>query len=229
MTITLNPNKLVLALSLCALVLVSVHSIVLGIYFYINDSDVFDFVRLIDLDYEGNLPTLFSSLIFLLNGLLLYVIYQSARQSKQLFAYYWLGLAVVFTFLGVDEGTRLHEEIGDLMEHVVEAKGLLYFPWVIPYSIAFLVAMVIYFRFYLSLERKLQIRLFLCAVIFLSGAVGLEILSAREADISGTSSLTYSILYTIEESMEMAGLILLIDTLIRKIQRESGAITIKLK
>ena len=228
MNISLNHSKIVLYLSTIAAGLVLIHSAVLAVYFYIGDPEVFDFVRLIDLDYEGNIPTLFSSLLFLFNGVLLWLVYSGVTQSGQRFPRYWLGLALIFIFLGFDEGSRLHEEIGDLLENFVQAEGLLYFPWVIAYSVAFLIAILFYFRFYLSLDRPLQLRLFFCATVFLSGALGVEILSAQQADSFGTSSLSYSILYTIEETLEMAGLILLTDTLLRKLRQDHGSLTFDL-
>ena len=226
MNINLNRRKISFILCSIATLLVVVHSIVLGIYFYIDDSDTFDFIRLIDLDYEGNIPTLFSVFLFIVSGALFALIYRAEKLSESKYALYWLGLSYIFIFLGVDEGSRLHEEIGDLFEELVDSSGLLYFPWVIPYGIAFLLATAIYFRFYLTLERSLQIRLFLCASLFLGGAIGVEMLSAVQADKLGTSSWPYSILYTIEESLEMAGLILLIDTLMRRIKQIKGDISL---
>lgn len=227
MTITLNRRSIVFVLCLIAALLVIIHSMVLGIYFYIDDSDTFDFIRLIDLDYEGNIPTLFSVFLFMFNGGLLAIIYKAAKQSGSDYALYWLGLSCIFIFLGVDEGSRLHEEIGDLFESIVDSSGLLYFPWVIPYGTAFILATVVYFKFFLSLDRNLQIRLVLCAGLFLGGAVGVEMLSAEQADKLGTSSLPYSILYTIEESLEMAGLILLVNTLLREIQQKPHKISLQ--
>lgn len=228
MLLSLSRRKIVTTLIACAAVLVLIHSVVLAIYFYVGDEDVFDFVRLVDLDYEGNLPTLFSVLLFELNSVLLYLIYRFVRDQKQSNGAYWFGLAIIFLYLGIDEGSRLHEELGDFTENFIDAEGFLYFPWVVPYAIALLVAVAIYFRFYLTLERPLQIRLFFCAVLFLGGAVGIEMFSAREADLSGTSSLAYSVLYTIEESLEMAGLILLIDTLLLKLVSLSEKITLEI-
>ena len=228
MNISLNHQKLVVYLASIAAFLVFIHCVALAIYFYIDDPDVFGFVRLIDLDYEGNIPTLFSSLLFLINGGLLWLVYTGVKHSQQLYPRYWLGLAVIFIFLGFDEGSRMHEQVGDFLENFVQADGYLYFPWVIAYCTAFMLAVILYFRFYLSLDRALQIRLFLCAAVFLSGAVGVEILSAQQADTLGTSSLSYSILYTIEESLEMAGLILLVDTLLRKLRQDYGSLTFNL-
>ena len=229
MNITLNHKNIIVVLSICALILIVIHTIILGIYFYIDDPDIFDFVRLFDLDYEGNIPTLFSAILFFLNGVLFYLIYASTKQANKPYSAYWMGLALIFVFMGFDEGSRLHEEIGDLVETFIEAKGLLYFPWVIPYSVAFLITTIIYLRFYLTLDNTMKIRLFLCAFIFLSGAMGLEIISAQVAEDTGTSSLSYSILYTIEETLEIAGLILLVDTLLGHIGRERKSILIKLK
>ncbi|NND80879.1 MAG: hypothetical protein HKN50_00480 [Gammaproteobacteria bacterium] len=229
--LTLQRRRVTFTLAFCAGLLVLIHSIVLTAYYLINNPDVFDFVRLIDLDYEGNIPTLFSALLFFFNGLLLYLMYQASAQSSAKSnaaggssgSGYWLGLALIFCYLGVDEGTRLHEEIGDIFENIVVADGLLYFPWVVPYSAALLIAVLIYFKFYLGLERSLQVRLFVSAVVFLSGAVGVEMLSAQEASVAGTSSLTYSVLYTIEESLEMAGLIILSDTLLGVLAGRKGS------
>jgi len=228
MNIHWNPRKLTQALIIIASLIVIVHSIVLGIYFYIDDPDEFDFVRLIDLDYEGNIPTLFSALLFIINGCLLLLVSKLVKQKGQKYSNYWFGLAIIFVFLGFDGGSRLHEEIGDLFEHIVDAQGWLYFPWVIPYVTLLLIALAVYFKFYLTLDRWLQIRLFLCAAIFVGGAVGVELFSAREADENGTSSLLYSVLYTIEESMEMAGLILLINTLLIRLRQDTREITVKL-
>ena len=75
-----------------------------------------------------------------------------------------------------------------------------------------------------TLDRTLQIRLFISAALFLSGALGFELLSATQADEYGTSSLSYSVLYTIEESLEFAGLIFLVHTLLAKLAADKERI-----
>ncbi|MBT8113901.1 MAG: hypothetical protein KJP04_00875 [Arenicella sp.] len=228
MLISIHRKKFIRTLVWLAAVLIVVHSVVLAIYFYIDDPDEFDFVRLVDMDYEGNLPTLFSVFLFFINSVFLYLIYRIGKHKSQPFTAYWLGLACIFLFLGIDEGTRLHEELGDLVENFVDAKGVLYFPWVIPYVSALFIAGLIYFRFFLTLERPLQVRLMISAALFLSGAVGVEMISANEADQAGTSTLTYSVLYTIEETLEMAGLIFFAHTLLLKLDNISENISLKI-
>ena len=53
--------------------------------------------------------------------------------------FYWLGLTILFLFLAIDEGTAIHEEIGTFLERYMNAKGALYFLWVVPYGVATLV------------------------------------------------------------------------------------------
>lgn len=217
MELRINRRKLMLYLCSIALLLVLAHSLWLTAYFIVDDTSVLDFSRLIDLDYEGNIPTLYSALLFIFNAILLFFLTKVWRSQGINGARYWMGLAFIFLFLGVDEGTRLHEEIGDLVEPFVNAQGALYFPWVIPYVTALAIITLFYFKFYLGLSRSLQIELFIAAILFLGGAVGVEMISAQQADLHGTSSLSYSILYTIEESLELAGLLFFCHTLLKQI------------
>ena len=214
MELALNPNRIVNVAIVIALALVGAHVSTLVLYYSINDPNQFDFVRLLDLDYEGNIPTLYSALIFIFNGCLLALIAQFYRQQNDRQSIYWLFMAFIFVFLGIDEGSRLHEEVGDWVENFVNARGFLYFPWVIPYSVVLLIVGLFYLRFYLRLDSSLKIRLAFSAILFLSGALGFELLSAVEADSVGTTSLRYSVLYTIEESLELSGLILFMHTLL---------------
>ena len=52
------------------------------------------------------------------------------------------------------------------------------------------------------------------AIIFLTGAIGFDILGANEASIHSEETLLYCIYYTIEESLEMFGLVYLISILL---------------
>jgi hypothetical protein len=72
--------------------------------------------------------------------------------------------------------------------------GFLYFPWVIPYSIALLILGVFYFRFFIQLPTSLRFGCGVFALIFLVGAVGFDGFGAREASLNGTSTVLYSVL-----------------------------------
>jgi hypothetical protein len=167
-----------------------------------------------DLDMERNIPTLFSSFLFVLNAILFYLLSINDKIENGKKHYYWLGLAFIFAFLSFDESAKIHEQLGDLTENFVDATGVLYYPWVISYGLLVLLLGIVYFRFFWSMGRKLFYRFMLAAFIFLSGAIGFELLGAHESSLYGTTSPLYSIYYTIEESLEMFGLIYLSSILL---------------
>ena len=55
----------------------------LVVYFYINDPDTFDFIQMVDLDQEANLPTLFSSILFITSASLFYLLGRKSRIEHQ--------------------------------------------------------------------------------------------------------------------------------------------------
>jgi len=220
MQLNINIQRIIRGLLLAVLVLSAVHIGVLIVYFVIDNPDTFDFVKLVDFDYEANIPTLFSSLILIIASGLFLVLATLSRIESPRDRKFWIGLAIVFLFLGIDEGAKIHEKIGDWFEQFVNAEGYIYYPWVLPYVAVFLVLVAAYFKFYLRLPRHTQIGLFVAAAMFLFGAVVLDMLGGNEADANGTSTIYYSVLYTIEEILEMTGVIVLIRTLLIYMKKE---------
>jgi hypothetical protein len=218
--IQLYRGKIVKFLSLMALVFIVIHIVILCIYYYIGDPDKFDFVQMFDLDMEANVPTLFSSLILAISAFCFYLLAQTSKAKSTGDRKYWLGLGGVFLFLSFDESAKIHETIGDYTENFVDATGILYYPWVISYSVLVLVLGGLYFKFFWKMERKIFWSFMLSAFIYLSGAVGFELLGAIESSAHGTATVLYSVLYTIEESLEMYGVIYLIWILLTLLEKE---------
>lgn len=215
----LNHRNVTRNLYLATSVLTLVHVAVLVVYYWVDDEEKFDFVRLVDMDYEGNLPTLFSTFLFFLAAFLLYMLAQRAKsefeqeQLNQSGYAGWIGLSFVFCFLGFDEGAKVHEYVGDFIERFIDAEGVLYFPWVLPYLAALTVLVLVYLPFYFRLAIIVRWKFFFSAALFITGAVFFDMLGGLEADRNGTTSMLYSGLYTIEEVLEMLGLILFCNTL----------------
>ncbi len=229
MPININISKVTRILLLIVLILSILHIGVLIAYFVINDPDKFGFVKLVDMDYEGNLPTLFSTVILMVSSALFLLLARVSAQESPEQRKYWLGLAGIFMFLGVDEGAKIHEKIGDWFEQFVNASDYLYYPWVLPYVSVLLVLVLAYLKFYLKLPRQTQTGMLISAVMFLTGAVVLDMIGGNEADQNGTSTIYYSVLYTIEEILEMLGVILLIHTLLKQLQLQTERLTLVFK
>lgn len=221
MDIKLNKVKIIKFLSIFALILIIIHSIILFIYYTVGDPDKFDFVRMFDLDMEKNIPTVFSSLILAASAFCFYLLANCKTEIQEKKNFYWLGLSGVFIFLSFDEGAKIHEKLGDFTENFVEANGYLHYPWVISYSLFVLILGLLYIKFFLNMEKKVFFSFMLAAFIFLSGAVGFELLGAKESSLHGTDGIVYSILYTIEESLEMFGVIYLLWILLSLLENKS--------
>ena len=211
MKITLSSSAIIKFLLIITLLLIVIHIAILGVYFIIDDPKRFDFVRMFDLDMERNIPTLFSSLLFTISSFLFYLLSHIEIKEK---SKYWFGLSLIFIFLAFDESVKLHEKLGDYVENFIDASGYLYYPWFIPYTIAVSIIAIFYIRFFLAMEKKIFYSFILSAIIFLTGAIGFDILGANEASIHSEETLLYCIYYTIEESLEMFGLVYLISILL---------------
>jgi len=231
----IDPRKTALFFLAIVVSLTVLHSIALtAIFLYPGNQDLMEITEYVDLDIEKNIPSLYSAFAIFLCSLLFFCI--SLLEKKQgRMRCYWFGLAAVFLFLSLDEALVLHEGLGDLTEEYIErtgimqASGLLYFPWIIPYSILTTLLGVLYFRFILCLPRKTTVLLILSAIIFLTGAGIFDMLGGREAELHGYYSVTYTVLYTIEEFLEMIGIVLLMYTLLDYIEKQFGHLCLSLQ
>ena len=231
MEFKLDPKRIIQLMVGIIVVLTAMHITQLVIYYQTDDPDIFDYIEILDFDFEANLPSFYSALAIMFCAVLLWMIGTDKRRKKQAYRYHWLGLAIIFTFLGIDEAIALHEEIGDVVrDHEwVEAKGFLYFSWVVPYSILLLIFVASYLKFVFSLPRQTMILFIVSGSLFVTGAIGIEIFGAKEADLYGTDTLRYSILYTIEELCEMFGIVIFCYALLRYIEEQNGQITLGIK
>ena len=55
----------------------------------------------------------------------------------------------------------------------------------------------------------------MAATIYIGGALGTELIGGHYADLHGNNTWTYSMIVTVEESLEMAGLIVFIWALLK--------------
>ncbi len=216
MAITLKPQKVLqfFLMIIGLLLLANIAGIVAK--FYMNFPHIKSFIRLVDFDTEMNVPTLYSSFaMFVASALLALVGYIHRTRKEPSLA--WFGLAFIFTFLSIDESSEFHEMLVGPVRETLHTSGVFYFAWVIPYGILAIVLGIAYFKFLLNLPRNILGLFVLSGLVFLSGALGLELVGGVIAQSSGTDSLLYAISYTFEELLEMIGIALLIYTTARYI------------
>ncbi|WP_299124388.1 hypothetical protein [uncultured Winogradskyella sp.] len=185
-------------------------------------------IKLFNVNLEANLPTYFSSLMLLANGILLAVIGYGSKEKSGKF-WYWIGLSAIFVFLALDEMIQIHEQLRAPMESLLGTTGILYYAWFIPYIIIALLIGIAYFKFMMQLPKR-TLKLFIVAgVLFVSGAVVMEAISGMHAEKYSERTLTYALMYSFEEFLEMSGAALFMYALIEYITIEFKNLKLKFK
>jgi len=215
-SLKLNPKSILLTFLFIILLIVVANMAGIWARFYLQFPHIKSFIRLVDVDTEMNIPTLYSSFaMFVASALLALVGYMHRVRRESGFP--WFGLAFIFIFLSIDESSEFHEMLVGPVRETLHTSGVFYFAWVIPYGIVAIVLGTAYFRFLLNLPKNMLGLYLLSGVVFLSGAIGLELVGGVIAQKSGTESFIYAISYTCEETLEMLGIALLIYTTSRYI------------
>lgn len=210
----INRSKLIKVLAAIAIILTLIH-LALMLTFFVLSYDIpaiRHLVYLFALDQEKNVPTFFSSLILLFSALLLALI--AACKKKELDGYppSWTGLSVIFLYLSMDEFVELHERLSPLAKALFNTSGLLTYAWVIPYGIFLVIFAIVYFRFTMNLPAITRKRFILAGAIYVFGAVVVDMLSGYHRETYG-NGVGYHLYTTVEEVLEMGGIILFIDAL----------------
>jgi hypothetical protein len=191
-----------------------------GVRYLFGYEAAYGLIPLFFVGEERNVPTYFSSLLLLCASVLLGVIALTRHRLRLPYWRHWTGLAVIFLLLSLDEVAGLHEMMIRPVRETLHVGGLLYFAWVIPGSVLVLALGCIYLRFFLALAPQLQWLFGAAALLYVGGALGVEMLGGRHADLYGLENFTYRMYQTVEESFEMFGLVLFIHALLRYFVRE---------
>jgi hypothetical protein len=222
MLITFTPKRVLFFLGLIVACLVVANlALVVAQYVFHHDT-VFGLVPLFSLDREHNVPAGFSSLLLLLCSGLLGIIMHAKKRQGEKDSLYWLGLAASFLFLSFDELFMMHERLVIPVRAAVHATGLLYFAWVIPYGIGVSVLALVYLHFLLRLPASVRHLTVGAGVIYVTGALGFELLAGAYFEEHRTKDLVFAMLATCEETLEMGGALLFLYALMTYIDAELG-------
>lgn len=170
------------------------------------------------LDYETNIPTLYSVLTLLFCSIILGFIANAKRAIRGAYINYWTTLSVIFLLLAIDEFASLHEKLIEPLQAKLNASGFFYFAWVIPGAAFTFVCLLIFTQFLKHLPAQTR-RLFLLAgSLYVSGTLGIEMIGGYySSTIDGENNFIYAIIVTIEESLEMLGIAIFIYSLLHYI------------
>jgi hypothetical protein len=186
---------------------------------------LWQFERLFNLNKEFNVPTLFSSLLLFFGAALLSLIAFHNKRSR--YFIYWLGLAAIFLFLSVDEGAQIHESIIKATRRQFNASGLFRSSWVIPYAIFVVTVFVVYLKFLFHLPTRIRWLFLIAGSMYVAGAMGFEMIAANDWEQTKKIDAFTVTLETLEETLEMTGILIFIYALLAYLEAEVGSFSIK--
>lgn len=227
--ITIRVRHVMTVLWIAVALVVSLSLVQDVLIFLVPETGFTDRIYRLDLDTEQSLPTWFSSGLMLICALTLVAIYLRVRQQGFYKALPWLLLSGAFFLLSLDEAISLHELLSAAIGARVDNTGLFYFVWTVPALILCLIGLACFLPFILSFRSLDRVLLLGSAIVFLSGAVGVEMLGGMEAETGGIATLRYRLLSTIEETLEFSGLLLFLLFLLRRLREDHNRLTIYFK
>lgn len=228
MDIIVEAKKAVQLLGLVVLLLLLAHLAGQFSIFYLNHDYVFGLVPMFDLKNGGNIPSLYSSISLVFCSVLLSIIAYAKNKRGEPY-YHWAGLAVIFLFLCADQSVGLHGRLDAPLRAALKVTGVLYFAWVIPYSIALIIFLLIYLKFILKLPSRIRLLFIVAGLIYVTGAIALESVGGLYRSSYGEQrSIIYAGISTLEQLLEMIGILVFIYALLFYIGSELKGLSLKI-
>lgn len=202
--INIQCESIVKAIAVLCASLISIHVVLTIIHYELKELPWL-FRELFDVDEEESIPTWFSSAILLLAFGALCFIYRVKKAIRNKYKNAWLGLAIGFLFMSVDEVAGFHETLNSVIPY----------SWAIPGLIVATIIFGIYARFLSSLPASVAVQFIIAGAVFVGGAVGVELATEPYLYNNELDTLGYNLWTAVEEAMEMGGVIFFLATLNR--------------
>lgn len=175
-------------------------------------------LRQLDLNAEANATAWFGSFLLLLAAACATVVATSASVVESGTTRRWGVLAALLALMSVDETAQLHDlATGPLRAALDTELTAFHFAWVIPGLVVVVVASLYLAPLARSLEGREAPRLLGAALVYVAGAIVLEMAGGLvvdvDVDVNGYT-LPYLAVTTLEESLELIGAVLLVSVLL---------------
>lgn len=216
--LNLQPDKVCKILLVTVMVLIFANILSHAGAFILNQySDANYSGRLFPLDEESNLPTFYSAFSLGFCSILLAIIASYQQKNNSRHTKHWKFLSLLFCLLAIDEIAMMREILSVLREPL-NAGGIFYFTLVIPAFIFLIIFTLTFISFFKSLPSRIKTLFMLSGIIYVAGAIGVEMIGGYHSEIYGENNFTYGMITTIEESLEMMGILVFIYSLLFYLQ-----------
>ncbi len=224
--LSISQKKIVKSL-LMITILITLLGFLRNIFEYVLDFEYgYELLDIFNLNEEQNIPTWYSSTILLFCGVFLYIISSFKKDCQDKYYRHWLWLSIIFFYLSLDEAVSIHEELK--IRFFLEKDHILYDDsWIITFSILVPIFIFSYRKFILNLPSKTKKQFIIAGFIYLLGTMGMEIVGSFSQEFYGKASIVHGTVTTIEEFLEMIGIVIFINTLMSYVSSQIKAIYLK--
>jgi hypothetical protein len=226
--LTLQPARLSVALWAASFAVVAAGIFREWFVFRFGTETLMEDLRHIALNAEYCLPAWYSSLLLISAAGLLAVVTASAARHGERYLFHWAVLAIMFAGLSADEATGVHELAIEPLRGGLGLSGIFHFGWVIPGAVLVGLVGLAYIPFLLAQPGRTRLVFFLAGLLFVGGALGMEMAGGYLLTLYGEQSLAYTIAFIVEESMEIAGATLFVTGLMGHLKRQYGGATLSI-
>lgn len=216
---------LIAGLLLVAHLLVSLNRYVLHFSFFAFDN----LYVLFDMWAETSIPSWYSITLLLVAAAVLVVIAAGKYAEGDRFAHHWAALAFIFLAMSIDDAADIHGQTSYKLNEMLETGGFLTYAWIIPAAALVVLVGLAYLRFLVHLPPDVRWRVVLAATLFVTGALVLEAVEGHYDTTHGVENMPYRLMVGAEETLEMAGVIVLISTLLGYLATMTGAVRLRLR
>jgi hypothetical protein len=167
----------------------------------------------IDLNGQANLGSFFSFLLWTACSFLCFFV--GVRKDLP-FHKHWQVLAIVFLLPAIDELVGAHQVISEFMRHTFSTQSVIFHKlgWAIPAAILAALAVVAFYRFWVSLPPATRFPMLLGLAVFAFGAVAVELISIRLGSFCSYNCWSYEVSSNVEEGMQLLGQMILVHGLL---------------
>ena len=184
--------------------------------------------ELFNLTHEGNIPTWYSSILLFSSCILAGLIACSKAYNKEKWVWHWRAFSLLFLYLTLDEASAIHEIFTAPMREIFGVGGYLHFAWLIVGVPVAIIVGTFFLPFVLHLPRHTKMSTVASAIVYLGGAVVVEAISANVYYLNEGTSLLFTAIGTVEELLEMLGVIILIYGLLTYFENTIDTVSISL-
>jgi hypothetical protein len=204
---TLPPLLLAIIVALCA-----IH---LGLQYdrFHGSHTPWEIQQLFDLDEEQAVPNWYSSATLGLAALLAALIGARSRRDGEPDWKRWRAMGWILLYCSFDEVAGVHETFNSLSP----------ISWTIPFGLLALAVGIWMLPWVWRLPAETRWGIILSGIVYVGGAVGVEVVTSHFFDESNKRQFTYALFTVVEEGGEMLGVWIAIRTLLRYMERKDAA------